>query len=133
MFYKTTTIVIRNLEKIPMKDFIVSSCKLKTCNCTKVDTFTCNFKIFDCKCSSAATRQSTFSAGHLILKNASPCLPLKNQLQMSTMIDITGAQPGIFQGRGVSLEGHFNKHFIYNTWKKGPTEKKLEVFSTRYS
>ena len=53
---------------------------------------------------------------------------------MSTMIDITGAQPGIFQGRGVSLEeGHFNKHFIYKTRKKGPTEKKLEVFSTRYS
>ena len=54
-----TTMVIRNLEKIPVKDFILSGCKLKTCNCTKLDTFTSIFKIFGCNCI-AATRQSNF-------------------------------------------------------------------------
>ena len=46
----------------------------------------------------------------------------------------TGAQPEIFQGRGVLVKlGHFYKHFVKNTRKKGPTGKNLGVFSSRYS
>ena len=46
----------------------------------------------------------------------------------------SGAQPEIFQGKGglVGL-GHFYKHFVKNTRKKGPAVINLEVFSPRYS
>ena len=45
-----------------------------------------------------------------------------------------GAQPEIFQGRGVLVKlGHFYKHFVKNTRKKSPTGKNLGVFSSRYS
>ena len=45
-----------------------------------------------------------------------------------------GAQPEIFQGKGglVGL-GHFCKHFVKNTRKKGHAGKNLGVFSPRYS
>ena len=44
-----------------------------------------------------------------------------------------GAQPEIFQGRGGLVRlGHFYKHFIKNTRKKGPAGKSLGVFSPRY-
>ena len=46
------------------------------------------------------------------------------------LILVSDAQPGIFQGREVFLEsGHFDKHFMYNTGKKGPAGKNLELFS----
>ena len=46
----------------------------------------------------------------------------------------SGAQPEVFQGKGglVGL-GHFYKHFVKNTRKKGPAVINLEVFSPRYS
>ena len=38
-----------------------------------------------------------------------------------------------FQGRGGSIElGHFDKHFVKNTRKKGPTGKHFGVFSPIY-
>ena len=41
----------------------------------------------------------------------------------------TGAQPEIFQGRKRFVElGHFDKNFVKNTRKKGPTGKSLEFF-----
>ena len=45
-----------------------------------------------------------------------------------------GAQPDFFQGRGgfVGL-GHFCKHFVKNTRKKGPASKNLVVIFPRYS
>ena len=71
-----TTMVIRNLEKIPVKDFILSSCKLKTSLCIKMAISANTFEVFDCKCS-AATKESSFPAGHLFLQNPSPWLLLK--------------------------------------------------------
>ena len=45
----------------------------------------------------------------------------------------TGAQPEIFQGRGGLVElGHFDKHFVKNTKKKGSAGKYLGVFSPIY-
>ena len=43
------------------------------------------------------------------------------------------AQPEIFQSRGglVGL-GHFYKHFVKNTRKKGPPGKSVRVFPPRY-
>ena len=44
-----------------------------------------------------------------------------------------GAQPEIFQGRGgLPGLGHFYKHFVKNSRKKGPARKNLRVFSPRY-
>ena len=46
---------------------------------------------------------------------------------------ITGVQPEIFQGRGGSVKlGHFDKHFIKKSRKKGSVEKNFGVFSLRY-
>ena len=46
----------------------------------------------------------------------------------------SGAQPEIFQGRGGFVKlGHFNKYFINNSRKKGPTGKNFTVLSPRYS
>ena len=45
-----------------------------------------------------------------------------------TKIQGAGAEPGIFQGKQGFLEwGHCDKHFIFNTPKKG-TEKKSWIF-----
>ena len=45
-----------------------------------------------------------------------------------------GAQPKMFQGRGGFVElGHFDKHFVKNTRKKGPAGEHFGVFSPRYS
>ena len=47
-----------------------------------------------------------------------------------------GAQPEIFQDSGVGVFeelGHFNKHFIKNTRKRGPVGKHFGDFSPRYS
>ena len=44
-----------------------------------------------------------------------------------------GAQPEIFQGSGGFIKlGHFDKHFVKNTQKKGPAGKNFGVFSLRY-
>ena len=44
-----------------------------------------------------------------------------------------GAQPEIFWDRGGLMElGHFDKHFVKNTRKKGPAGKNFGVFSPRY-
>ena len=52
------------------------------------------------------------------------------------MIEIyihAGTQPAIFQGRRGLVElGHFYKHFVENTRKKGPARKNSGVFSARY-
>ena len=52
------------------------------------------------------------------------------------MIEIyihAGTQPAIFQGRGgLVILGHFYKHFVENTRKKGPARKNSGVFSARY-
>ena len=43
---------------------------------------------------------------------------------------ITGAQPEMFQSRGVFVKpGHFDKHFVKNSRKKSPTGKNFEVSS----
>ena len=43
------------------------------------------------------------------------------------------AQPEIFQGRGSFVElGHFDKHFVKNTRKKGSAGKSFGLFSPRY-
>ena len=43
---------------------------------------------------------------------------------------VTVVKQGIFQGKGVSLElGHFDKHFIYDTRKKGLAGRIFELFS----
>ena len=47
-----------------------------------------------------------------------------------------GAQPEIFQGtggRGFLELGHFDKHFVKSTRKRGPTKKHFGSFSPRYS
>ena len=42
---------------------------------------------------------------------------------------LTGAQPEIFQGRGGLVKlGHFDKHFVKNSRKKGPAGKISEFF-----
>ena len=47
----------------------------------------------------------------------------------SSYIHITGAQPEMFQGRGGFVKlGHFDKHFVKNLIKKGPTGKISEFF-----
>ena len=47
---------------------------------------------------------------------------------------VTGAQPGIFQGRGGFVKlGRFDKYFIKKSRKKAPQGKTLEFFSLRYS
>ena len=45
----------------------------------------------------------------------------------------SGAQPDLSQGTGglVGL-GHFYKHFLKNTRKKGPAGKNVGIFSPRY-
>ena len=46
----------------------------------------------------------------------------------------TGAQSEIFQGRGGFVKlGHFDKHFMKKSKKKGPAGKNFGVFSLRYS
>ena len=41
----------------------------------------------------------------------------------------SGAQPDIFQGRGGFVKlGHFDKHFVKNSRKKGPAGKISEFF-----
>ena len=54
--------------------------------------------------------------------------------QHAKYLSSAGAQPDFFQGRGgfVGL-GHFYKHFVKNTRKKGPAGKNLGAFSPRYS
>ena len=50
------------------------------------------------------------------------------------IVIITGAQPENFQGRGGFVEiGHFDKHFVKNTRKKGLAGKNFRVFPPRYS
>ena len=47
---------------------------------------------------------------------------------------LAGAQPEIFQGRGCFVKlGHFDKHFIKKSRKKGPAGKTFGVASLRYS
>ena len=47
---------------------------------------------------------------------------------------MTGVQPEIFQDRGGFVKlGHFDKHFVKNSRKKGSTGENFGDFSTRYS
>ena len=51
-----------------------------------------------------------------------------------SLLHFSGAQPETFQGRGRFVElGDFDKLFVKNTRKKGPTEKKFGAFSLRSS
>ena len=45
-----------------------------------------------------------------------------------------GAQPEFFQGRGFFMKlGHFDEHFVKNTWKKSHAGKDSRDFSPRYT
>ena len=47
---------------------------------------------------------------------------------------ITGAQREIFQSMEIFVKlEDFDKHFVKNIRKKGPTQKNVGVFSPRYS
>ena len=47
---------------------------------------------------------------------------------------MTGAQLEMFQGRGGVVKlGHFHKHLVNNSRKKGSAEENFGVFSLRYS
>ena len=49
-------------------------------------------------------------------------------------IHTSEVQLEIFQGRGGFVKlGHFDKHFVKNSRKKGPAGKNFRVFSPRYS
>ena len=50
------------------------------------------------------------------------------------IITITGIQPKVFQSRGGFVKlGHFDKHFVKNSRKKGSAGENFGVFSPRYS
>ena len=54
------------------------------------------------------------------------CNFIKKRLKYSCFPMKTGAQPGIFQGRGYFVKlGHFEKHFLKKVRKKGPAGKKF--------
>ena len=56
------------------------------------------------------------------------------KLGRKVKLKVTGAQPGIFQGRTGFLEQkHFDKHFMHDIQKKGSVGKTFPVFSSRYS
>ena len=55
--------------------------------------------------------------------------PEKKNQRNFRIINDSGAQPEIFQGRGGFVKlGHFNKHFIKKSRKKAPQGNILEFF-----
>ena len=101
--------VIRNLEQIPVKDFNLRSCKLKTCNCTKIDTFTSIFKVLT---ASVVQLQGKvfFCRTPIFAERLSMAAFKKLTTNVYNDWHIAGVQLEIFQGRRLSLEwGHFNK------------------------
>ena len=116
MFYKT----------IPVTDFILSNCKLKTCNCTKMDTFK-SIKVFDCKCTTAA--RESLSAGTYFCRT--PLHVAFEKLTTNVYHDwhITGVQPNIFQSRGLSWTKGISINISPTTDKRQASqEKSSKVF-----
>ena len=74
-----------------------------------------------------------FTVIGLICKN--PDIWLKVRMKsLKVKLKVTGAQPGMFQGRTGFLEWkHFDKQFMHDIQKKGSAGKNFLVFSSRYS